>query len=1311
MQVKGLATPEIPSSEQEIKIQQADIQHGNTRLTNDALTPDNTGQISRTSSQAASMRTDSTYEGQCFQAHQQTLDALQLEPEFLKLRGKSIQCTLTQLQAQLKDPTDQRQLDRLSQHINDVLNDLDPAAHIVPGVSETKNAPSTFTCEAVANSLTTIEHCLATIKTLSNASGQPEKLNQLQAEQLVDVEQQLTQASTLETQLQSIEAERPTLYRNHFLNWGNNWQWIRKLPNVLKALDQLPPNQPLTRGHLFNSLIGLAQSGKLDKPTQRPESELLNQLQSLLKRPQLKDALRLYSGTTPNSTPRETCESIIETLQIKGTTDQLDELETALGELKQTLNSIKLPKAKFFQISPPFTKTDRANLIERIEQLEQLIGLSDYAKTLPQLQSKLGCDSLDETFQRLCQLQPYQPHINAFGKLLGPISDHHVALTQSSEELMNQVDRVKLNGPEKSKALISLSLNQCIQQLTQKSCQRQTLICDQQISTLDALQSLLRPSPESTQDTVTEAKQNAHEKVSPETTIELPSAQSQDWSFSTNHRSDPLPPANLLKATPEEAPEWDRLAEKVLTKQGPMPLLDAAVYGLLDDCWPGMFSGEPVEVDLLKGSKDYAKAMAGERAKRLAANPTSQKIDYRDGVQPASVTRWLRWLTVEQLNLLTAPDLPKLTWQDLTTYGTVGAGLAYSAYHAYENWDELSDGVQNASEGLFNAAWSVGESLYHATPDIAAGMTQAGNGLWQIGCTLASNAGALVGGTGLYMLGQIGINALSKSTPRLEPLAQERIATPADNSAVDNVESPGSWRASFSDGNTANQQSIDQQLSKLLRHEFSTGEHRLNNTFEHFVAASALNELMQVDSLSDALGALEQLQTLSDSHQLDNVIQHLSETNLPNAYGKQLLQQILTADFTSALKTLQTMDLEQISSETLTKDIVTLSEQRNIRNITGFIARANRISLLDSTTSAIRPLTSAENELIKMWMQELLATYEMASQDPQEKPVFREAMLGLDRDARFVDKLRNDFNYAQSSQEPLGAGLPLDPALKHPRRAEWKAYLRQAIKHWANPHDFEVEQVKRIPGNSRALVACPHGLQTVDIGFLGDIIETATGADFRMAIERLLMRLPVVGPTLNATGFHEGNQANNLGFVTHEKIGAAAPGGTREAIKPFKYRNQLFWRGGIDPTGNTFRPRAGLIRDSMISAAPLFTALNPRADDVCHPPNTQLAQLTYEKLGTPMVAMTGLLFQEPVKITSYISEAMEAPPQPVANPRIRPLKLKPETKESLLVAPAKDQAFQASLQTHSMFMFDNADALMKALDVSTPLKRVTTDRV
>ena len=50
-------------------------------------------------------------------------------------------------------------------------------------------------------------------------------------------------------------------------------------------------------------------------------------------------------------------------------------------------------------------------------------------------------------------------------------------------------------------------------------------------------------------------------------------------------------------------------------------------------------------------------------------------------------------------------------------------------------------------------------------------------------------------------------------------------------------------------------------------------------------------------------------------------------------------------------------------------------------------------------------------------------------------------------------------------------------------------------------------------------------------------------------------------------------------------------------------------------------------------------------------------------------------------------------------------------REPAPVMLAKDQAFQASLQTHSMFMFDNADALMKALDVSTPLKRVTTDRV
>lgn len=195
--------------------------------------------------------------------------------------------------------------------------------------------------------------------------------------------------------------------------------------------------------------------------------------------------------------------------------------------------------------------------------------------------------------------------------------------------------------------------------------------------------------------------------------------------------------------------------------------------------------------------------------------------------------------------------------------------------------------------------------------------------------------------------------------------------------------------------------------------------------------------------------------------------------------------------------------------------------------------------------------------------------------------------------------------------------------------------LLQRLAAYHEHEVFGLEPALRVRGG--LIVACNHSLATYDAVLLALAGYERSGRWFHAMADRLIFRLPALGPALSAIGFVEGTRAAGLALLGRGEVLGVLPGGMREGLRVARAKYEVDWRG-----------RHGFVWLSLLSGAPIVLAACPRADDIFEQVDNPLTAAAYRRLRLPLPLFRGrglTPVPRPVKLWHLLSEPI-APPVP-----------------------------------------------------------------
>ncbi len=198
--------------------------------------------------------------------------------------------------------------------------------------------------------------------------------------------------------------------------------------------------------------------------------------------------------------------------------------------------------------------------------------------------------------------------------------------------------------------------------------------------------------------------------------------------------------------------------------------------------------------------------------------------------------------------------------------------------------------------------------------------------------------------------------------------------------------------------------------------------------------------------------------------------------------------------------------------------------------------------------------------------------------------------------------------------------------------------LRRVLHPLRTYHRHEVVGASHVPTEGPALLAVNHSLATYDAFLLGMGIHEETG---RLPVglgDDLLFRIPKVREFVTDIGLRPASPGAGLQALEEGQLLGVAPGGMREALRPWSERYVVAWEH-----------RKGFVKLAMQAKAPIVLAACAAADDLYTVYPSRLTKVAYKHFKVPFPLARGLgpsLLPRPAKLVHVVG----VPIEPVGEP-------------------------------------------------------------
>jgi hypothetical protein len=185
-------------------------------------------------------------------------------------------------------------------------------------------------------------------------------------------------------------------------------------------------------------------------------------------------------------------------------------------------------------------------------------------------------------------------------------------------------------------------------------------------------------------------------------------------------------------------------------------------------------------------------------------------------------------------------------------------------------------------------------------------------------------------------------------------------------------------------------------------------------------------------------------------------------------------------------------------------------------------------------------------------------------------------------------------------------------------------------------HEYSLVGAENLPREGGALGITSHGMATYDLFLTAYNLYRATGRPIRLLGDAVWFRTEGLARTFQRLGMVNTRPELARRLLDEGHVVAVAPGGAREAIRPWTKRFQVNWQG-----------RAGFARLALEAQRPMVLCTCPAVDLVYTLYENPLTTFAYRQWKLPFPIMRGVgptLIPRPVKLTTYISPSFMPPP-------------------------------------------------------------------
>lgn len=184
-------------------------------------------------------------------------------------------------------------------------------------------------------------------------------------------------------------------------------------------------------------------------------------------------------------------------------------------------------------------------------------------------------------------------------------------------------------------------------------------------------------------------------------------------------------------------------------------------------------------------------------------------------------------------------------------------------------------------------------------------------------------------------------------------------------------------------------------------------------------------------------------------------------------------------------------------------------------------------------------------------------------------------------------------------------------------------------------HQYSLAGAENLPREGGVLLITSHGMATYELFLMGGAIFKSTGRPMRSLAAGIWFRTDALGSVFERLGMVDTGPDVARQLLDAGNIVALAPGGTREAIRPWTKRFQVDWKG-----------RTGFARLALEAQKPIVLVTCPAIDLVFKLYENPLTTFAYRQWKVPLPIMRGVgptLIPRPIRLTAHCSPSFLPP--------------------------------------------------------------------
>ena len=212
--------------------------------------------------------------------------------------------------------------------------------------------------------------------------------------------------------------------------------------------------------------------------------------------------------------------------------------------------------------------------------------------------------------------------------------------------------------------------------------------------------------------------------------------------------------------------------------------------------------------------------------------------------------------------------------------------------------------------------------------------------------------------------------------------------------------------------------------------------------------------------------------------------------------------------------------------------------------------------------------------------------------------------------------------------------IPVRPG--EPPLPPWTPTARRVFEPLRRWHQHRVEGLEHVPLEGPVMGIVNHTLATYDAFLYGLAVLEHTGRVPVALGDDNLFAIPGLAQLVHDTNIRPASHAHAVQALREGRLVYAAPGGTREALRPSSERYEVRWA-----------KRKGFVRLAVRTGTPLLLAACARGDDIFTVYENPLTALAYQHFRFPVPVVRGwgpTLLPRPVPLVHHIAPPIVPPP-------------------------------------------------------------------